>query len=156
MLINILKTVFFGNYLLALGIIGWCAAQALKTVIYFAINRKFSAERLVGAGGWPSSHASLVCSVLVGTAKHEGLSSPLFAIMFVFAMVVMYDAMGVRREAGNQARVLNRLLEQVKKAERPQDMDYGEQLKEMVGHTPFQVFSGAMLGILIALVVPMF
>ena len=159
--INILRFAFLNNYLLAPPVLAWCAAQMLKTVLHLIIHKQFKGERLVGAGGWPSSHSALVCALVVAAAKKSGLSSPIFALALLFALVVMYDAMGVRREAGEQARVLNRLLwekrqEKLLKQMEEGDIDYGRQLKEMVGHTPFQVFSGAMLGILIALVVPIF
>lgn len=145
---------FFNNYLLMLPVVSWIAAQVLKTIIDRIIQGKFNTERLVGAGGMPSSHSALVCSLFVGTAKKLGLQSPLFAFAFVFATVVMYDAMGVRRETGNQAKILNKILADLK--EEGQDVDNGQRLKEMVGHTPFQVLSGALLGVLIAILIPVF
>lgn len=148
------QKLFFNNYLLMLPVLGWCAAQLIKTIANIIMHKKFDAERLVGAGGWPSSHSALVCALFMGAARKFGLSSPYFAFAFVLAAIVMYDAMGVRREAGEQAKVLNRMIEDIM-SER-EDIDYGKRLKEMVGHTPFQVLSGALLGILIALAVPVF
>ncbi|MDL2252976.1 divergent PAP2 family protein [Ruminococcaceae bacterium OttesenSCG-928-I18] len=135
-----------------LPIVSWCAAQICKTIIDLIMNGKLNAERLFGAGGMPSAHSALVCSLFIGSARKYGLDDPIFALSFVLAMIVMYDAMGVRLETGKQAKVLNRILDDLKEegqtAHRP--------LKEMVGHTPLQVVSGALLGILIALLIPVF
>ncbi len=149
-----LKRVFFDNYLLMVTILSWTAAQVAKTIIEFVINRKLRLERLVGAGGMPSSHAALVSALFMGSARRYGMSSPYFAIAFVLAAIVMYDAMGVRLETGRQARVLNRMLSDFKE----EGQDYGEEkkLKELVGHTPIQVISGALLGVLLAISLPVF
>ncbi|MDL2325269.1 divergent PAP2 family protein [Ruminococcaceae bacterium OttesenSCG-928-A16] len=149
-----IQRIFFNNYLLLLPVLSWGAAQVIKTVLTLIINKKFSVERLFGAGGWPSSHSALVCSLFMGAARKFGVESPYFAIAFVLAAIVMYDAMGVRRETGEQSKVLNILLEDLK--ENKQDIDYNRKLKEMVGHTPFQVLSGALLGILISILIPVF
>lgn len=148
------QRLFFNNYLLMLPVLSWCAAQVIKTLLYYVAHGKFNRERLVGAGGWPSSHSALVCSLFMGATRKFGLSSPYFAITFILAAIVMYDAMGVRRETGQQARVLNLMIEDIKTEKG--DIDYGDKLKEMVGHTPFQVLSGALLGILIAILIPVF
>lgn len=149
-----IQKLFFNNYLLMLPLLSWAAAQLIKTGITLAVSGKFSAERLFGAGGWPSSHSSLVCSLFMGAARKFGLSSPYFAIAFVLATIVMYDAMGVRRETGEQAKVLNQIVQDLK--EDGLDFEQARKLKEMVGHTPFQVLSGALLGILISIVIPVF
>lgn len=149
-----IQRLFFNNYLLMLPVISWALAQLIKTVLHLVFNREFKAERLFGAGGWPSSHSALVCSLLVGAARKLGLSSPGFALAFVLAAVVMYDAMGVRRETGEQAKVLNMIMEDIRSEKK--DFDYTRQLKEMIGHTPFQVVSGALLGTLIAILIPVF
>ena len=129
----------------------WVIAQILKTLIHMWVTKSFVPERMIGDGGMPSSHSALVCSLFVGTARLEGLSSPLFAIAFVLAAIVMYDAMGVRLETGKQAQVLNRLMKDLKEPETKE-----LRLKEMVGHTPFQVLSGALLGVLLAVLIPVF
>lgn len=149
-----IQRLFFNNYLLMLPVVSWAAAQLIKTILHLIFQKKFSAERLFGAGGWPSSHSALVCSLFVGAAKELGLSSPGFALSFVLAAIVMYDAMGVRRETGEQAKVLNLIMEDIRSDNK--DFDYTKRLKEMIGHTPFQVFSGALLGILIAILIPVF
>ncbi|MEY8338802.1 divergent PAP2 family protein [Lachnospiraceae bacterium 62-35] len=139
------------NQVLISSVIGWTAAQLLKTIIDMRLNKSFKAERLVGSGGMPSSHSSTVCALTTSAALVYGVSSFEFAICFILAAVVMYDAMGVRREAGKQARLLNLILEQdfLK-------LDNGvfqQNLKELIGHTPLQVLAGAILGIILAFVV---
>lgn len=150
----IIKRLLFGNYLLSLPVLAWCAAQLAKTIIYLIMNRKFNVERLFGAGGMPSSHSATVCALFMGAARAYGLQSPYFAITFVLAAIVMYDAMGVRLETGKQAKVLNRILEDFRADNT--EADEFDKLKELVGHTPLQVVSGALLGIVIALLVPVF
>ncbi len=137
-----------GNYVLASAVIAWAMAQLAKTIIHLIINKKFDPERLVGMGGMPSCHSAMVCALTVATARAEGVNSTLFALAVMFATVVMYDAMGVRRAAGEQAKVLNRLVqEDEENDEKP--------LKEFLGHKPIEVLAGALLGILVAVVVPM-
>ena len=93
-------SVITGNYIINVGVTSWFCAQIIKTVLTLIRYREFRAERLFGAGGMPSSHSALVCSITVAMAKLVGFDSPLFGLTFVFSMVVMYDAMGVRRAAG--------------------------------------------------------
>ena len=138
-----------GNQVLVSSVIGWVVAQALKTIIDFSLNKSFSAERLVGSGGMPSSHSATVCALVVSTAFCYGVSAFEFAVSFVLAAVVMYDAIGVRQETGKQARLLNMILEQ--DLFKLNNHQFQERLKEFVGHTPLQVFAGAVLGILVAL-----
>lgn len=158
------------NYIINTGVVAWCLAQVLKTIFTFIKYKEFRPERLVGAGGMPSAHSALVCSVTVGMAKLEGFSSPLFAVILCFAAVVMYDAMGVRRAAGEQAKVLNKMMFSFKDIDKIFDVlneeieeEYSEnietlkdhkQLKEYLGHTPLQVLAGALLGILVASLMP--
>ena len=127
---------------------GWLVAQVLKTLIYMWFNRKFVAERLVGSGGMPSSHSSTVCALVTATGFEYGGGSFPFAIAAIFAIIVMYDAMGVRRETGIQAKVLNEMMELF--MHMGKEMSVEEKLKEFVGHTPLQVLMGALLGIIIA------
>ena len=137
------------NYVLWVAVIGWLSAQLLKVLFYGIKHRTFSLERLMGAGGMPSSHTSTVTSLAVAIAKVHGLGSPLFAIALVLAGIVMYDASGVRRAAGEQAKVLNRLLFEQHGPDETQKM-----LKELLGHTPLEVFGGAVLGVALALIIP--
>lgn len=112
-------------------------------------NRKFVAERLVGSGGMPSSHSSTVCALATAASIEYGAGSFQFAMAAIFAIVVMYDAMGVRRETGIQAKILNEMMEMF--SHMGKEMTVEEKLKEFVGHTPLQVLMGALLGILIAI-----
>lgn len=145
-----LQNFCFGNYILSVALLSWLAAQVAKTLINYFLSGKFDAERLWGAGGMPSAHSALVCSAFLAAAKREGVHSPIFAFAFILAAIVMYDAMGVRRETGEQAKVLNKMFE---KGANAQDGEY-KKLKEQVGHTPIEVLSGALLGILIAVLIP--
>lgn len=132
---------------------GWLVAQVLKTLIYMALTKQFTAERLVGSGGMPSSHSSTVCALASSSAILYGLGSFEFAISAIVAIVVMYDAMGVRRETGIQAKVLNEMIELF--SHMGKNMSTADKLKEFIGHTPLQVLAGAVLGIVIAFVVCM-
>ena len=132
---------------------GWVVAQLLKTIIDCTLNHGFSPERLVGSGGMPSSHSATVCALVVSSGICCGVSSSEFAVSFVLAAVVMYDAIGVRQETGKQAKLLNLILQQ--DLFKLKDQEFEEKLKEFVGHTPLQVFAGAILGIVIALLVNM-
>ena len=144
-----------GNQILISAVVGWVVAQVLKTMIDCALNKSFHAERLVGSGGMPSSHSSTVCGLTTGALLKYGAGSFEFAVSFVLSMVVMYDAIGVRRETGKQAKLLNSIL-----MENPLKLNaevLQEKLKEYVGHTPLQVAAGAILGIGLALLLdPLF
>lgn len=144
---NIWKEIL-GNQVLVCSAVGWTVAQVLKTIIDVVLNHSFNPERLFGSGGMPSSHSATVCALVTASAMKYGPGSFEFAVSFVLAMVVMYDAMGVRRETGKQAMLLNRVF-----FENILDLDgvvLQEKLKEYVGHTPLQVCAGAVLGIAIA------
>lgn len=134
--------------------LGWLIAQLLKTIIHTALTKSFVAERMVGSGGMPSSHSSTVCALATSTYIRYGSSGFEFAIAAFFAIVVMYDAIGVRRETGIQARVLNEMMELFSRMGKGVSME--DRLKEFIGHTPLQVLAGAILGILIALIVANF
>ncbi len=152
------------NYVLFSALLSWCAAQIIKTILNFIQTKTFNPERLFGAGGMPSSHSALVCSAALATCRECGFGSPLFAIMFIVAMIVMYDAMGVRRSAGLHARELNQIkrifaVRGIKlNDENPDSQNRKKkkekELKEYLGHTPFEVLGGALLGILIAMMMP--
>ena len=141
------------NQLLISSATGWVVAQLLKTIIDCTLNHGFSPERLVGSGGMPSSHSATVCALVVSSGICCGVSSSEFAVSFVLAAVVMYDAIGVRQETGKQAKLLNLILQQ--DLFKLKDQEFEEKLKEFVGHTPLQVFAGAILGIVITLLVNM-
>ncbi len=137
------------NYIFMTSVLSWLSAQIIKTVINFGVTKDFNAERLVGAGGMPSSHSAFVSSLVIATAKQCGCSSPEFAITFALACVVIYDAMGVRRAAGEQAKVINQLTDSLFK-NYGQDTIVASQLKELLGHTPIEVLAGIALGVSIA------
>lgn len=139
------------NKVLITSATGWVVAQILKTILYTFFNRKFVVERLVGGGGMPSSHSATVCALAAACAIQYGASSFEFAVTAILALVVMYDAIGVRQETGKQAKVLNDMVELF--SHMGKDMDIEKQLKEFVGHTPLQVLAGAILGILTALAI---
>ncbi len=102
-------TIITSNPLINIAFVAWASAQIIKTLLTLVLTKKFVPERLFGSGGMPSSHSALVCSLAVGMARSQGFSSPLFALCVAFAGIVMYDAMGVRREAGKHAKLLNRM-----------------------------------------------
>lgn len=152
------------NYCLNVALLSWLIAQVLKTLINFIMTRKFHAERLFGAGGMPSAHTATVCGLTVALAKQVGIDSPEFAIGFILACVVMYDAMNVRREAGEHAKVLNKVVGKLMEDEESRidlnddgraDSKDSLELQEYIGHTPVQVLGGALLGIMVAIIVPM-
>ncbi len=134
------------NVILLTVITAWFTAQVLKTITAYWRHGAFNAERLVGAGGMPSSHTALVVSLAAGVALREGLASDLFAVAVVLAGIVMYDAAGVRRAAGKQAKVINKLVREMRVEHKVRDT----RLKELLGHTPLEVLGGAMHGILVA------
>lgn len=157
------------NLVLLSAIISWLAAQIIKVVVYAIKFKTFNPERIVGAGGMPSSHSSTVCALVIAVSKAQGIASTEFALAMVLAMIVMYDATGVRRSAGLQAKEINRIRRIVdeldeehvdkleEKIEDESEKDSGEEtkdLKEMLGHTPLEVLCGALLGIIIAMLIP--
>lgn len=126
---------------------GWLVAQVLKTVIDTCINKSFNAERLTGSGGMPSSHSATVCALATASGIQFGGGSFQFAVSAIIAIIVMYDARGVRRETGIQAQIINEMIDFFKNIGKP--LSYEEKLKEFIGHTPLQVLAGAILGIAI-------
>ena len=133
---------------------GWLVAQVLKTIIDMCVNKSFDPERLVGSGGMPSSHSATVCALATAAGIEYGGGSFQFAISAILAIIVMYDARGVRREAGLQAQVLNEMIAFFQNMGK--SVSYEEKLKELVGHTPLQVTAGAILGILISVLYCLF
>lgn len=141
------------NVVFISAITGWFVAQLLKTIIYMIINKKFLAERMVGSGGMPSSHAATVCALATATGIEYGGGSFEFAIAIILAIIVMHDARGVRLETGIQAKVLNEIIE-IFTAMGRSELSAHDKLKEFVGHTPLQVIVGGILGIIIGAIVP--
>ncbi len=143
----------FYNPIMCAGFFGWASAQLLKFILCFIQHADFRPERLYGSGGMPSSHSSLVCSSLIAAGRVDGFASSTFAIMAVLSVIVMYDAAGVRRAAGLHAKELNRIRTVLFSQENDAESKKKE-LKELLGHTPLQVFCGAVLGIVIGVLVP--
>lgn len=146
----VLFKILTSNYILNVTATAWLTAQVLKTIIDFAFTKKLKTERMIGAGGMPSAHSAFVCSLVIATAKQCGYSSPEFAISLVIATVVMYDAMGVRRAAGEQAKVLNKISRELSKGNN-EDIIAAKRLKELLGHTPLEVLGGALVGIAVSM-----
>lgn len=137
---------FFSNKAIIVAIISWAIAQIIKIVKDIAVNKSFDPELIFSSGGMPSSHSSFVVSMAITVGLDNGFDSPFFAIAFVLAVVVMYDAAGVRRAAGKQAAALNVLLDKLDNL----NLNIDERFKELLGHTPIQVIAGALLGIIVA------
>ena len=129
--------------------IAWFVAQILKTLIHAFLTKDLDLERMYGSGGMPSSHSSTVTALATSCYFMHGAGSSEFAISVILAIIVMYDARGVRRETGIQAKVLNDLIELLADVHN-EIMPMNEKLKEFVGHTPLQVIAGAILGFAIA------
>jgi len=136
----------FDNHLLVNSLAAWASAQIIKTFLYAAIHKTLDIHRLFGDGGMPSGHSATVTAMATTAALEYGLASPIFAVTAIIAIIVMHDAMGVRREAGKHAKVLNDLMLSLSQDVPPEDV-----LKEFLGHTPLQVCFGALLGFGVAL-----
>ena len=121
----------------------WVIAQGLKVLIYYIRHRKVSFRLFVGTGGMPSSHSAFVSSLATAIGLETGFSSPVFILALGMALVIMSDAAGVRRAAGQQAKILNEIMDDLYSS-RPVPQ---KRLKELLGHTPVQVFVGAFIGI---------
>ena len=126
----------------------WFGIQLFKLIYDLVVTKKFNFKRILQAGGMPSSHSAVVVSLTTMIAKEEGITSPLFALSVIFAFIVMYDAAGVRRAAGKQAKLLNRIIETPGLT----GVEVSERLVEVLGHTPIQVFVGAFIGFLVGMI----
>ncbi|MCL6433511.1 MAG: divergent PAP2 family protein [Leptolyngbyaceae cyanobacterium HOT.MB2.61] len=135
------------NQVLLVALVACVTAQVLKLVLDFSKNGKVNVRVLVETGGMPSAHSALVAALATGVGQTVGWASPDFAIALVFAIIVMYDAAGVRQAAGKQARILNQIIDEFFN----EDHHFNEdRLKELLGHTPFQVIVGSILGVVIS------
>ena len=138
------------NYMLIAGITAWITAQILKCLTGIFKVKKFSVvEMMFGTGGMPSSHSAAVCALATGAALKYGFSSGYFAIAAILAVIVMRDAMGMRNEVGKHAKTLNAIINELFKSEKHPE-DYEKTHKELVGHTPLQVYAGVATGIAVA------
>ena len=132
---------------LIIPIIAWATVQVFKFLADAVKNKKLNFKRLVETGGMPSSHSATVTSLMTAIGISEGLSSPIFAVAFVFSIIVMYDAAGVRRAAGKQASILNQLINS-----NQVHIDTNVKLKELLGHTPVQVIVGGVYGVIVGII----
>ena len=153
---QLIRDVLNLNPILTVALLAWFVAQVLKTLINFILLGKYQLERMWGDGGMPSAHSATVCAMVIATARSEGLSSAIFAVAAVVAIITMHDAMGVRRETGEQAKVLNKMIEQwIDVTEKNAPFLQNMHLKEMVGHTPLQVLAGFVVGCVVGALYPM-
>lgn len=164
-----LRNCVLNNYFLMCSMVAWVVAQALKLIFYCISEKRFDIGRLFGSGGMPSGHSAAVVALSFSISRQYGVESPLFAISAVFAAIVMYDANGVRRSSGEQAKLLNKLVDvldipEIKQTEIKRklkmfnkDETYNKNiklLKEQLGHTPIEVLGGFLIGILVVLFIP--
>ena len=133
-----------GNAILACALLAWLVAQVVKVLLEWILNRSFQWKRFVSSGGMPSSHSAFVVACTTAIGRLYGISGPLFALSVVVSAVVMYDACNVRRSAGDTARLVNQLLAHVEELTAE---NFADDLKIIMGHTPFQVAVGAALGL---------
>ena len=135
------------RYLLA-PLVAWTIAQVAKVILSSVRHRRLNLRVLAETGGMPSSHSAIVMGLTASVGKYSGLSSAAFAIALIFSFVVMYDAAGLRRAAGRQAAILNRLVEDLVHMRGIQE----KKLRELLGHTPFEVLVGAAIGIAVGMI----
>ena len=134
------------NRVLLAGLIAWSLAQVIKIPLNYVLHREWDWTLLLSSGGMPSSHSALVIGVCIAAGLTLGFDTPVFAVAFVLAMIVVYDATGVRRHAGDQARVINLMIDELLTGHPLAE----KELKEVLGHTPREVLGGILLGVLIA------
>jgi hypothetical protein len=138
----------FQNHVLLTGLAGWILAQILKIPIDLFQSRHWNWALFLAAGGMPSSHSALVTSTAMAVGLHHGFDNPLFGVATAIAMIVVYDATGIRRQAGMQAQKINILVEELLKGHPISE----EHLREVLGHTPLEAFGGVLLGLAISVV----
>jgi uncharacterized protein len=135
----------FANYILIAGLAAWSLAQIIKVPLNYLATRRWDWTLLLRAGGMPSSHSALVASATHAIGLFEGFNTPIFALAFVLAMIVIYDATGIRRQAGKHAEIINAIIS---------DLAHGhplreEQLREVLGHTPLEALGGTLMGLVV-------
>jgi len=139
---------FIQNKYIYIPFLLWFGIQLFKLIYDLVTTKKFNFKRIMGAGGMPSSHSAVVVGLATLIGKYQGVGTPIFALSFLFAFVVMYDACGVRRAAGKQAALLNKLVETPGLT----GVQVSEKLVEVLGHTPIQVVVGALIGFLVGII----
>jgi len=144
---NIAREIFTNKFVYV-PIILWTLIQTYKVIHDLVKTKKFNFKRIMGAGGMPSSHSAVVTSIATLAGKIEGFNSPIFGLSLMFAFIVMYDAAGVRRAAGKQAKLLNKIVETPGLS----SVQVSEKLVEVLGHSPIQVIVGATIGIIAGII----
>ena len=139
---------FIQNKYIYIPFLLWFGIQLFKLIYDLITTKKFNFKRIMGAGGMPSSHSAVVVGLATLIGKYEGVNSAIFGLAFIVAVVVMYDACGVRRAAGKQAALLNKLVETPGLT----GVQVSEKLVEVLGHTPVQVIVGALIGVVVGLI----
>ena len=136
----------FANPVLIAALMAWSLAQAIKVPLEYARNRRWDFALLFRAGGMPSSHSALIAATTHAIGLFDGFYTPLYALAFVVAMVVIYDATGIRRQAGKHAEIINAMIKDLASGHPLHE----QQLREVLGHTPMEALTGTLLGITIA------
>ena len=136
------------NNVLIAAILSWTIGQFLKAPLDYVLNKRWNWGIILSPGGMPSSHSALVTSVTLAIGLQEGFGTPLFALSFAIGMIVIYDAAGVRRQAGIHAERINEMMKSLFEGSGIPE----KELKEVLGHTPFEVITGVILGIIISVV----
>lgn len=139
----------FQNKVFLATLLGWVTAQSIKIAINSIKEKRFNFRWVIGTGGMPSAHSSGVMSLATAVGIQQGFDSAIFIITLVFAVVIAFDAQGVRRSTGQQAEILNKIMDDIYWRRKIQE----DRLKELIGHTPFEVFVGSLIGIIIATLV---
>ena len=137
------------NRVLITAVLAWTIGQFFKAPLDYFLNKRWNWNVMLSPGGLPSSHSALVTSVAISIGLQEGFGSPIFALAFAVGMIVVYDAAGVRRQAGIHAQRINELMQAFFESRQIPE----QKLKEVLGHTPFEVIAGVLLGIIISLAV---
>ena len=143
-----LQKIIYNKYLY-IPLVVWFCIQSFKVIYELIVTKKFNFKRILGAGGMPSSHTAVVTTISTMIGRFEGFDTSIFALAVIFSLVVMYDAAGVRRAAGKQARLLNKIIETPGLS----SVQVQEKLVEVLGHTPLQVLVGAIIGITVGMLV---
>ena len=136
----------FRNKVFLATFFAWMVAQGIKVILGIIKNKRFDFRWFIDTGGMPSSHTAAVTAMATSVGITFGFDSPMFAMALVFTLVVMFDAQGVRRAAGKQAEILNKIMEDIQFRRKLEE----DRLKELLGHTRFEIFAGAVVGVLVA------
>ena len=145
-MVNVFITILENKIFLSAGL-AWLIAQVLKIIFYASKHRRINFKLLLGSGGMPSSHSSTVMALCTAVGKVEGWDTSIFIVSLIFSIIIMTDAVGVRRAVGQQAQILNIMVDELYEKGTISE----RRLKELLGHTPVEVFVGAGIGILVAL-----